>query len=1186
MDLKNLIDLLPFHFKESDTYKNKEGKGILERYLQILGSYLEDDLKPAIESMRQYITKDSPLRDNDPRSDYSEFLLYQGFFKWDYFWEFLGQMPYANLILKQGDNEAISQDLASGKTYIPLKAVIEEKIDEIFTVTSLRMDVNIFDMLERSSTLAEVSLLGDKYYLQINILALLLYSVPLYKIRGTEKFFKIYFELAQLDVTFSSMTSSSTTYTTEALQTKNQLLVNDGSGTEVRTTEAATSVRGIRDVLTKLDQKDNLLDGCNLDAHPSCQKCKRVNVVMNVTSNLSDISQEDFQKLHEKVSYIFDRFLPINVKANITYGQYSLNGKFLVTDPVIHIYLWDGTSWIEDQKSSGWTSSNYIGGDRKEVKAKVVITDTTSRGSKIKYHFEVSANGPNASVGTSNRSECIHDSGDVVTFTNSGSYLVRVCENKVNTPNGTILYETPVVNGITIRRVAVSLNPSITYKLINSEGEETEDGFLVQQEYNYLYIRVYSYLGDEWVAFTIECPDGTKETIFDWDDDDGLNYMDYYIDKAGTYRISLANYPNNYLDVEVPMEDEYVNLKLSHIDSTLTKDKSSIPVVIGTNLDYLSKLDKIGLSNSNYQGSYFKLSNSILDNIFVRASLVNPESPYYSPEADAILNYRTWSYVHCFFKLDTSAWASIPNKPKYIKLLNVPVDDKNSFIGVYQVSKKTLTKFNLSWGAPKTVHTPYGSYQVHDSLYINISGYLRATNTDTYLEILSTNIGWATTQDEHEGEVYYRDGDILYLDKAGDYYFKGAIPAFDEKGDYYDYSTDELEVDQNMVDIGPLNYILSPQGVYFYPSQESTGRPADSDTVKFTLTCVTKLPWAVGRKYMEDGLIPITGILQQYRDKGSGLKWYVGGSSGSGNPGIFVAEDTSFSTYTLKHDYTIKYGDYNTYPTRIKLGGLVEHYIDVHLGIFIDPNKNYIYLQPENPLDGGWSKPDWGKAALTDTTNTPDRVEYDLMSNKLEFTVQQTRIDGKDSEGNIQGSGNLGGRVKLYEVAADGTETYTGQTYAIGTEVISNIKTTGKYRLRGEGDYAANYIEINVISSGTFRVYCDPPVAALSAEGFATTRITATCDTPGTPSYQLQVQRDGESVWHDVPYDFVANSLGVYHFSVRGNTAVGATFSVVSKLTVSTNKSQLTWAADNTDIQEVELTADSNLQWSVEVSDD
>ena len=55
MDLKNLINLLPFHFKEADTYKNKEGKGLLERYLSIFGKYFDEDIKLSVKSMRDML---------------------------------------------------------------------------------------------------------------------------------------------------------------------------------------------------------------------------------------------------------------------------------------------------------------------------------------------------------------------------------------------------------------------------------------------------------------------------------------------------------------------------------------------------------------------------------------------------------------------------------------------------------------------------------------------------------------------------------------------------------------------------------------------------------------------------------------------------------------------------------------------------------------------------------------------------------------------------------------------------------------------------------------------------------------------------------------------------------------------------------------------------------------------------
>lgn len=1167
MNLRNLINQLPFYFKEADTYKNSNGEGLLERYLQIFGKYLEDDLKPSIESMREYISVDV-FSENDNSNDYTEIIQsVRGIFTSDYFLDFLGQMPYARLLKEPiRDIEAKSLDLASGSTYKPIFKSFTKY--DLGPIKLTLVDISyLFSIIDRTPGTVEASLI-DTTNVNRSFFALLVYSVPLYKIRGTEKFFRIYFEMLDLGIYVSSISDSTTIYHKDTLNDKAKVQVN-GSDTEFYTKEVS-DVKGLNDVITKLDQKDNLLDGCNLDAHPSCQKCKTVNVVMD-DSGISANTPDKFWALHSKVLSIFDRFLPINVKANITYSDKSNNWNkaYLVTNPIINFYIWDGKDWIISSNSNEWVKNNYIDINRKEVKVKVIITDTTIRGSHTKYHFEVLDNG---SYTTTNKSETIHDSGDIITITKSGTYYIRVCENKINF--GTGLTETPVINSFTIRKTSLVINPSITYKIVDSNGSEVEDGFSMPSAggtTSYLYIRVYSYVNNEWANFTIENPDGTVENIIEYDDsdDEGRYYYDYYIDSKGIYKISLISYPTIYTKVEVGMENEYADCNLRYISSTLLKEGDSIPVAIRATISYLEKLNKIALCPSTSSNGYISLHRSkYLDSLY--ANVDSNSSIYGITSKELIVGFSHHGYIHCYLKLDTSAWNSIQ---KYIQLKNVPYEDKNSFIGIYNPSTKSLTKLPIKWREPRKVTTPYGTYNVKDSVPYDIRGYLRNNNTNL-LEILSTGVGWAVN-DENPNK-YYMDGDIVYLDRVGDYDYEGAIPQLDERNEYYDSGGDNIVIDQNIVDIGHLNYILSPQGTFFYPTQESTGLPADNDVIKFTLTCVTNLSWSTGRAYKKKNLIPITGIIQQYMSGRAGLGWYT-----RLNPGIFTEEDTSFSTYTLKYEYTLSYGNYNTYPTRIKLGGLTEHYIDVHLGIFIDPNKNYIYLQPVDPLDGGWSKPNWGSADLSTPSNTPDRVEYDLMANKLEFTIQQTLMDNNNKSGGVNG-----GMAKLYTVDSDGNETYTGQSYIIGTEVISNIKTTGKYRLRGEGDYSANYIEINVISSGTFKIACDPPVAALSAEGYATTRVTATCDTPNTPAYQLQVQRDGESVWHDVPYDFVANNLGVYHFIVRGNTTVGTTFSVVSKLTISTNKSQLTWAADNTEVQEVELTADNNLQWSIEVSDD
>lgn len=1181
MDLKNLINLLPFHFKEADTYKNKEGKGLLERYLSIFGKYFDEDIKLSVKSMRDYVTCGMDIKSNDYRG-LNTYLIISGIFKSNYFWDFLGQMPYANFILPSEDPEIVSSGMSSLKTTISYRGFSHEPFrDNIKLETFHAYDPDSPDRLMGYLETGFAKVAEENG--NVSSLDLLLFSVPLYKIRGTEKFFKIYFELCDSDqvVTVSSISDHRDPYTSTINTNDGNQVV--GSDQEFYSKEVPSNM-GKMDVITKLDQADNLLDGCNLDSHPSCQKCKTVDVVMDMKTSFIPSSEESFLALHSKVQSIFDRFLPINVKANITYNRPSVNAEFLSTNPSITLYIWSGKDWVINS-SEEWNKYNYLDIDRKEVKIKAVITDTTTYGSKINYHFEVGPNSSDGPIGVTNRSENIHKSGDVITITNPGTYVIRVCENKVE---GSDLKPSPVTNQIQIRNITTSIDPSITYKLVYEDDTEVDGFEMGKYTDGYYYLKVYSYINNIWASFYVEEPDGSKYLISEYDDvdEEGRLYYAYVIKKAGIYKLSVANYPTCYTLANVRLSDlEYAFINLEPLKGlTITKELPTLPVTISAYQRYISSGDKFHITTKG--GRPISLSQVMIalyqDDDISQGFTINKDSIYHQTPVLQIVQDSNTGYVHCFLNLRRTAWV---DGYTYIQLTNVPIEDKNSFIGIRDLSKGTLIKLPILWKEDySNMDTPQCSYKVKDSIPYNIGGYLRDNNTTTFLEILSTTIGYVKFEGQ---DTYYMDGDVIQINQVGEYYMDAAIPQLDKKSIEYEYDSDYVMIEQNIVEIGPLSYILSPQGVFFYPNAQ----PSADDTLTFTLTCVTTLTWAKGRDYYKRGLIPINGILQQYRPQSDGQsKWIVGTD---GNPNAtnnpFKEEDTSYSTYTLKHTYTIKYGDYNTYPTRIQLGGLVNQFIDVHLGVFIDPDRNYIYIQPEDPLDGGWSKPNWGSAKLSDTTNTPDRVEYDLMADKLRFTVQQTRIDDKSGEDWTSGGGDQGGMVKLFQVTTqDGkeVETYTGQSYKIGTEVISNIKTTGKYRLKGEGDYSANYIEINVVSSGTFKVMCDPPISTISSEGFATTRVTAKCDTPNTPSYQLQVRNDRDQVWHDIPYDFIATSYGVYHFSVRGNTAIGASFSVVAKLTVSTDKSQLNWAADNVDIQEIKLTADDNLQWSLEISDE
>ena len=80
MDIKHLIDYLPFYYKDKDTYKDSNGQGILEKFLEICGTYFQDTIKADIDNILE-------IRDIESTSDYYLRLL----------WDMLGKMPFARI---------------------------------------------------------------------------------------------------------------------------------------------------------------------------------------------------------------------------------------------------------------------------------------------------------------------------------------------------------------------------------------------------------------------------------------------------------------------------------------------------------------------------------------------------------------------------------------------------------------------------------------------------------------------------------------------------------------------------------------------------------------------------------------------------------------------------------------------------------------------------------------------------------------------------------------------------------------------------------------------------------------------------------------------------------------------------------------------------------------------------------
>ena len=85
IDIKHLIDYLPFYYKYKDTYKDGNGQGILEKLLEICGTYFQDNIKSEIDTSLEIL-------DIASTSKYYLNLI----------WEMLGQMPFARISTEPG----------------------------------------------------------------------------------------------------------------------------------------------------------------------------------------------------------------------------------------------------------------------------------------------------------------------------------------------------------------------------------------------------------------------------------------------------------------------------------------------------------------------------------------------------------------------------------------------------------------------------------------------------------------------------------------------------------------------------------------------------------------------------------------------------------------------------------------------------------------------------------------------------------------------------------------------------------------------------------------------------------------------------------------------------------------------------------------------------------------------------
>ena len=167
MDIKHLINFLPYSYKSRDTYK-VNGKGILERFLELFGTYMEDIIVPEIDN----------ILDNININKAENYYL-------NYLWEFLGELPFGYSVL-----------------------IDKDKWDKYYDPTDSKATYEIKKKLWEITKDGAITLSDE------TTRRLLRYAITLIKVRGTVKFFEAIFRLYNLKCTINDPVQS--TYQGEA----------------------------------------------------------------------------------------------------------------------------------------------------------------------------------------------------------------------------------------------------------------------------------------------------------------------------------------------------------------------------------------------------------------------------------------------------------------------------------------------------------------------------------------------------------------------------------------------------------------------------------------------------------------------------------------------------------------------------------------------------------------------------------------------------------------------------------------------------------------------------------------------------------------------------------------------------------------------------------------------------------
>lgn len=1143
LNLRKLIDLLPYYYKGADTYKNKDGKGIFERYLEIFGNYFED-----------HIVKDtSTITDIIDIENCDELYL-------NHLWEFLGQMPFAqgphidiekwkiyfNGFKLKGKDNAVDYHGKLIKTFqdsfifpntdFAGRDSKEHDDDQDYAGKRIKSWREACTIPTNSSTCFNPDI--------ATVRALIKYSISLFKIRGTKQFFEILFRIYGLNCEIGEPT----------LEIFGDIDNVDYAGKEADYAGIHSEEHGdsqdyagkgqsmyiSRYGKSKFDVEDSILDSYTLDRFTTCTRC--VTIPVKITGhNYTSISSE-FNSFRVACENIFDRFLPFNVKADIDYG-------FVIPQSyTISLSLWDGTKWIFLENSKGVHSLLaqkllYIqDGIRTNLRIKVDITRSYDNRSDLKFLVGSEVNGKEI-YGETERT-----SGYVINIRRAATYVIK----SVNTNSSG-----------TSTKLSISITRKSSIKYYNIGY--TADTLNINKDHPSITIELTGTVSLNGVIYPVSIRRADTGEILkkkSEDPEDKGKFL-FTTKTEGTYVFSLVDYPIRKLYITVTKDPEVLEVTTNPTKAKLLNKNDIVKTVLNIQGSYhqenvlalqaktsygkiltVQELSKLFATDPDY----LIHENKVLTHDYATASI-----PIWK-EGSGIEPFQVISEVRfCCIKnpiRDTSQWLNIRKYQSNKNPITGKVETTNEFTNI-------LPNIPLYDGYINEEGEIVNDPNWQHSDWIDVSKY---ANGSSYIGPISRLEAWLVCShllcyEVNNREALYNCGEFFMTNKSGYFIFKA-------EGDTGN-GTQASFIVSNEITPGVDYYLeLTPSSLIY---------PYDGDTVNVLVVISTSLGYKQGLQLDQSNGLSFSFVLEKLDD--STGEWEEQSQVTSNDPKWVV---TDYSLYTKRYSLTLNKGQEGYGNFRIR--SVEESFKSKRFTVssYTSPDEAYLYFEAMNPLDPGWILPkDWGTASITNTSNSPARAKYDLLKGTPRFKIKVLNSTEELND------------IALYKVE-DETEIFLGSYYKL-EDIVSNLTSEGTYRFKAKGDKDStiNYAEIILVKNTIFKITCTPVISVLS-NGFATTTVVGTCNDPNVNPNKLQIKRVGDTVWHDSPYQFIGHTTGIYNFTIRGNETgkePTTSFQILSSEDLSVNPSSLQWESGDSSSQTLEIITSSENSWEVTIED-